>query len=281
MKKEVLTYKIFLVLSIVGSFCYAPHTSKNEDTSATAAKIVESHTITAILPLIEKYKGKKVLVAFDLDNTLVRACSYVSSVEFMMERGKRMVKEGAEMQDVMHYLYNEYIYLTHYEPLCLVESNTPVVLEQLRKAGVDFIGLTAKPMHVWHRTLDQLAALNVTFNFPDMKSSFLYLNKGVNPAFYDKGVMFCDWQNKKHDALTKFFEKCSYHPDVVIFLDDDWKYLQGMEKKMEQEGIIFEGVRVSACDKFIQDLNYEEAQKQLVEFKAWLIKNPPAVPVTA
>lgn len=240
------------------------------------SNVQESSDIEAVLPLVEEYqgKGKEVLVVFDLDNTLIKGGSRINSLEFFKARIMHLIKEGYSADDAWHTACNESTYIMHYQPMVLVDQASLAVLKTLKERSIKWIGLTAKPTFISMRTFDQLHVLGITWNFsPLQKQTFLYLKNSEDPAMYQDGIVFCGRYNTKQEVLRAFFKVSGYKPDVVIFVDDEPRYMDGMQKGMKKARIDFEGIRYSACDAAAKVFDYEKAMQEFAAFKSWMANN--------
>lgn len=238
--------------------------------SVITARVTEVSTISAVLPLVKSYQsqGKKVLVVFDYDNTLVRAEPLFGRLEFFTKKGEQLVSQGMALTDVQHFLYNDYTYIVHTTSDCLVEEHAPEIVQQLNNlSGVHVMGVTGRPMYVSQRTSNENTRLGITFNFPLESRMLIYLVDVTRPVLYENQTLYCDVHNSKDDVIMAFFEKISYRPDVVIMIDDSVGVINKMEKRMTKEGIIYEGLRFNRCDKDAAELDLEKAEKEFQTFK--------------
>lgn len=226
--------------------------------------ITESSTITSILPILEANKNKKIVIALDLDNTLIKSVTALGSPEFASARKTHMEAQGITPDDAFNTMLNDFAYIAHHDSFELVEKESIMLLNHLAASNIPFLGLTGRAMNISQCTLDKLHFLNIRFNFFIDKNIFLYL---PFIACYTKGILFCDMHNPKEDVLVKFFETINYKPDLLIYCDDGIKYLEAMQDAMNKLGIAFEGIRINACDEAAKQLDFEKTENKFQELK--------------
>ena len=233
--------------------------------SSSTSQIVESETIKSILPIIQAHSGKKILVLFDLDNTLIRGITYLSSPEFCFARAKQMVSSTTTEQDACIHMLNDYTYIVHREGSKLVEPTSLFVLDNLKKINVPFLGLTGRSMYIAQRTSDVLTKLGIQFS--DLLPEKRLFHTPNHPVLYQEGILFCSIFVPKSLALQLFMQVWNEKPDLIIFVDDCKKHLQDVSDFVKSLKIDFVGIRLNACDQFVEALDLDKAEQQFAALK--------------
>lgn len=220
---------------------------------------VESDSIKSVFD----YLAPNTLVLFDIDNTLATTTTTAGSDEWFSAKVKQEMDLGFDATQAINHVLPDYFYVQFYTSLIPVEKDVNVFLKNLENKNVQFMALTARSLYMASRTVDQMKALNIKFNFfSDQKISL----KLANPSIYNYGILFCGL-NEKGDALLSLLDHFDCKPDRIIFVDDKHKNLISVELAALKRQIDFVGIRLNTCDEKVKNIDMQKAEKELVALK--------------
>jgi hypothetical protein len=222
-----------------------------------SARIIESNTIRTVLNIVREFKDRRVLVAFDLDETLIVPdndnCR--GGDIWLQERVNNAVRQGVSVGlawDLMLPMYFEIQKDPNFEVRLIEGYETFNVIQQVQQEADKAIGLTARSFPIEDDTIRLLENTGLSFVksgwfsvFGDHNEVFMF--DGV-PGGFKHGIFFAG-KGDKGKSLMIFLERCKYKPDVVVFADDKLKNLQAVEKAVEAAGIEFVGILYTRMDK--------------------------------
>lgn len=211
------------------------------------AVIIESDKLTTILDYIKP--GKKNLVIFDLDNTLIIAPTDVGSDQWFTHE---LVQSKKSIEEVLPV----YLKLQEKISLELTECDAPEILSKLIEKNVTVIGLTARSPELEPRTISELNRLGLRF------SHILSHDDVVDRKFhYHSGVVFVGSRDKG-EVLKDVLKDAQLQFDEAVMADDKRKYLDSVEKTLEDAGIEFTGIRYSGMDERVKNFNPIHAERE-------------------
>ncbi|HUX80605.1 MAG TPA: DUF2608 domain-containing protein [Alphaproteobacteria bacterium] len=238
---------------------------------------------TKIEDILKTQKAKDVLVAFDIDMTLTQPnhpAVYYPAIKKYVDVYKKILGElTPEQKDLAATLTTQIV------PQKLVEEETPQIIKALEQQGIKVIALTSslaghikgyKDQVIVLRK-DQLNKMNLDFSnsFKDFinVATFSEFRKyaGGYPMFYD-GILSANGESNisKGEALNTLLDhiskvgKSSYHPKVVVMIDDKKKHLEDVEKHLKSldPSIQFVGIEYEGAYTYApQDISKEDFQK--------------------
>lgn len=164
----------------------------------------------------------------------------------------------------------------------LVDGDFPALISGLQERKLKVIALTAlftgkfgaiQSIEDWR--CQELRRVDIDFRpaFPFYNHIVFgdLMRNGSLPMFKD-GVLF-SYNHSKGEVLEAFLRRVHWQPKRVYFIDDDLKYLESVQIKMEGAGIEFVGFHYRAIDTFNDVFDEEVAKMQfsyLVEHEEWL-----------
>lgn len=241
--------------------------------SLYAAHITEISSLKDLLPIVDAHKDQKILVLFDIDDTLARGKEPIGTDAFFSARVTQFMHQGMDVNSAISHSLPDYFYVQFYMPLVLIEPDTLAVLNFLKNNSISYMGLTARSLYIAERTLDQLRAIDISFNFFAHEKISLNL---AHPSLFKQGILFCGL-NDKGDALLSFLDRVDVKPDLIVFIDDKHKNLVSVEMALLNRQICFEGLRLGVCDEFVRHFNLAKAEEELIAFKAKMSSTPYAL----
>ena len=234
---------------------------------ALSIQIVEHNRISQVTTYLEP--GKKVLVIFDIDNTIVKTCGALGSDQWFEHTLTMYKKQGLSDAEALKITVQLYSHVQNHVKLKPVERGTIAFIESLQKQNIPVIALTTRS--IVKRTLEQLAPI-VDFSRTAVSDGILDLTL-QHPAFYKKGIIFSG-DNKKGVVLSAFLDRTGYQPDKIIYVDDKEKHILSVGQAVEERHIQFVGIRYSRLDQKVKNFKNAKAQKKLVAF----LKKHPLIP---
>jgi len=207
---------------------------------ATSCLIIETDQLTEVLNYIN---NPNALFIFDIDNTIARPLTVLSSDEWFCDLVDRKMAEGHDYITAVYYALPATYYAQFNVPLTVVEDIAPALIAQLIEQGIPVMALSTRSLFVAERTMEQLQDIDISFLIPDISQEDLVLQM-PHPCFYRNSILF-GGNNDKGEALITFFHWMNYFPDIVIFIDDKRKYLEAVEKALKPYNISFIGIRYS------------------------------------
>jgi FMN phosphatase YigB (HAD superfamily) len=200
--------------------------------------------------LVHHLEGERVLVIFDLDNTLVEAAHEKGSDQWFSALFGHYVRQGMTEQQAVEKIIPYYFYLHRTLSLQLVEQHIPFFIEELKKQGIMVIALTARSNELVERTFEQLAEVGLDFSGScfggaiDVEEACSWCSR--------RGIIFCG-NNNKGRVLMQVLDHLQYKPEKIIFVDDKLKHVQAVQEYAHERGIAFVGIRYNRLDEKVNN----------------------------
>ncbi len=226
-----------------------------------SAQIIKSSEIGTVLTEAKKYQDKKLLVAFDLDETLVMPNNkdQRGGDMWMQARVKHAVDKGVDPEtawDIIAPVYFEIQMDPHFSFKLVEGKETKKTVKAIQKIADKTIGLTARSFPVENATIKNVEKCGLSFvesgyfkALPTQEKVFLF--HGV-PGGFKHGIFFAG-SGDKGESLMVLLKTCKYKPEVVIFVDDKLKNLKAVEKAVEKAGMKFVGILYTRLDALKAD----------------------------
>lgn len=242
----------------------------------TEAKIVETTTISEILPLIDA----DTWVVLDLDNTVFEGKQALGHTDWFYDKAHALMRnEGITLEEATRVCYPEWIEVQKVCPVKAVEQAFLPSLAPLQKQGVVLMGLTHRQPSLVDSTLRQLRSLDWTFE-PTAPFKDSLVVPSATPTKYQEGVLFTGEYNKKGEIFVRFLSMIGKQPRKILFVDDKRSHVEDVEKAVTAQGIDYLGVHYRATEhvskvydpviaefqkKFLTQIMSNEAAMLLVE----------------
>lgn len=223
--------------------------------------IHESVSVTDVL----KFCSYNSLVAFDLDNTVIRPTHvedlgsdqwFANLFQYAIE-----VLSDPEQARLLTLALTDYIQgLIDVKP---VDANTPEIIKRLQDIKIPVLGLTGRGIGIANTTFDQLHKINVSFTkySPGIKMKLNVPEYPNREVYYQDGIIFCDGADKGK-CLIEFFkqQKLKYN---VVMMDDVKKNLLHVKEAVTQFGASFFGLRYGKADERVSRYKMDRSVMRL------------------
>ena len=237
----------------------------------TVSLFSEIRTIHSLDEISLEEFTSKTLVMFDLDDVLVYP------QDALMQNWRSSWKpEGIRVwtaeEDTIAWMNAKFQ---------LMDQAGPKLIDTLNEKGIPTIGFSSFAMDQsgivesipeWR---DQhLRELGI--NFKIEKEIVFPGQIGFIPPSLERGVLYCgnfykkDKDNKGR-TLSIFLEWLDWMPELIVYIDDDQKHLDSVQKELDKRGILFIGIlyipkNLDPIDVKVAELQYET----IISAKTWL-----------
>lgn len=216
----------------------------------------ETSKLEDLLP----YITPDTLVIFDLDNTLIESTQHLGSPQWGNHIKSKLMAKGSSEQEAEE-LANKFWTFTHqFITVKLVDPFSVKIIEKIKQI-CPTIALTARTPTEEMYTLKQLNSLEILLKHP-AKEDRINLPT-LYPSLFHKGILFSGF-NPKGNTLKTYLQTFNFKPKQIIFVDDVWHHVNGVEKVVEQLGMKYVGVRFSAADERVKSFDPIIAEIQWV-----------------
>jgi hypothetical protein len=191
-----------------------------------------------ILPHVEP----GVLVVFDIDNTVVEPVQTLGSDQWFYHLMQR-VKEEEKLDDehAIDRAMEIWNAVQKDTEVRAVESDTPALIRDLQKGGIDVIALTARTLDSAEITKAQLRSIGVDFG---------------------GAIVFAGEKQGKGDVLVTFMKKTGRKPKRVLFIDDKEKNVESVDRSLTAASIPHLVFRYGAADERVAKFRADVADMQ-------------------
>jgi hypothetical protein len=197
-------------------------------------QITNIHVISELEIIVKNLgKGKRILIVFDLDDTLIKPCQTVGSDTWFANQ----IKTNS-MKQVVNDLF--YIYcLIRYKQ---VEPMTNQIIQNIRSIeGVDSLCMTSRNKRLYSHTLKHLEDSGLGFlieqNILKTRSSTIHIPNPVMETVvtYIDNLVLCSGNNKGvvlHHLLKETEQFNDTHYTDIIVVDDSMKNITDMMNQL-------------------------------------------------
>lgn len=221
------------------------------------SEIIEISSIEDILPHIDS----ETLVVFDIDNTLITPKQMLGADKWFQNTIHHYIKEGYSSEEAHIKLLPTFINIQKMTEVALVEPIISSIIHTLQKKGHFVMALTARHSELAHKTVEQLASVNICFSKNPPMCKRLKLNS-YYPLSYVEGILFVSRRNKGQ-LLFALAKELNFEIQKICFVDDKLIYLQQMDQVCKQNRIPFIGFRYKGCDERANKFDPDIANVQL------------------
>jgi hypothetical protein len=228
------------------------------------------------LQLSGLYGRDKVLVVFDIDNTLLAMEQGLGSDQWYYWQ-KALQKEDPCSAQLVNDRFKVQGALYFASAMRPTQPDAAQQVQRLQDAGLKVIALTSRGPDFRLQTFRELrrneislwsSALPPQRGYPD---TFLPDN-GLRPSRYEEGVFMTAGQHKGAMLQALLTKTGTPAPTVIVFADDKAENLQDMMEAYEGSGIAVHAWRYSREDDIVAALNGQEAADQWDAVKPALMK---------
>lgn len=174
---------------------------------------------------LKSLKNKDVVVVFDIDSTI----AYLEhDIEYLVcGREKELLEKGFDKNYSIDLALCEYFVISKKAKLFPIDSSPEIIME-LQKKHIPVIALTNRSIPVIYSTVKSLK--NIGINFGKNAIFCRDLDLAVShKGFYHKNIIFSG-KNDKGKMLAKFFDTIGYKPKKIIFVDDNKRNVESVDK---------------------------------------------------
>jgi uncharacterized protein DUF2608 len=212
------------------------------------------------------------LVLFDVDATLI-----VPNDAILKPKGKALFKElikGYPDRDLFREIRMK---ASH----SLVDPCSIPFVHELQRRNIPVIAFTAAPakvrgsVHPGDWRVDELKGYGFDFSPSFPGCTVLELVKHPNEPhlpFYKSGVLYSSL-HPKGDILLQFLQRLGWHPNKIIFIDDELDFVRSVVESLDTLEIPCLGIHYTAANAAPCHLDLEQARFQInyfVEHDSWL-----------
>jgi hypothetical protein len=255
-----MNYKLSLIL-ILSLYCLI----------STPTVFADIRTIHSLCEISTDEFSTKTLVMFDLDDVLI----YPQDALLQNWRSEWKPKETRPWtaeEDTIAWMNAKFQ---------LMDPSGPSLINKLNENCIPTIGFTSFAMDEpgivpsipdWRSR--HLQELGINFR---MENEIVFpIQTGFIPPSFEKGILYCgDYYKKDKDnkgkILTLYLDWLGWIPDKVIFVDDEKRHIESVQREVERRGILFFGFLyipkdLDPIDERVAELQY----KTIIQKKQWL-----------
>lgn len=239
------------------------------------------HSIQSLteMPLFEE-ESQNILAAFDIDDTLtVLQEPAFQRPNFKGHHAELFIQLTASLSPEEKHIAFTIPLLT--TPGELVESHSPLVIQELQRKGVKTIALTAAPAGnylgtpIEDRRIAELRRVGIDFSvsFPEMEETlFLHFKPPIwgSLPLYKEGVIFTN-DIDKGLVLIEFLKTLSSLPKEIVFVDDRVEHLHTVERALQTyyPEIQFHGFHIQPNPSFYKETDAQNFKEKWMECIEW------------
>ena len=207
--------------------------------SSAYTVIHEIIEIEDILPYVKA--GPCTVVAFDIDNTLLRGKDPRARDEWFNAQFKQYIEQGLSGDEAVKRILPEHINAHRTTVVEQVDADADEVVAILQDKNVHIMALTARgdPNNFVDITLRQFRDAKVDLmprHVVDAWKQCYKITGLARDAYYIPGIFLANG-NDKGMAFELFLKKLRYRPHLVIFVDDVIKNIEAVERACKRLNI--------------------------------------------
>ncbi|NLO90615.1 MAG: DUF2608 domain-containing protein [Elusimicrobia bacterium] len=238
-------------------------------------RIIESATLAPVFEEAAKQlkEGKKPLVIFDIDNTLLYHAYYLGNEPWFGAVYDNYLTPLSK-SDPARFVAEERaitwmtVILMLNTPSMLTEDGFTEQIRALQNRGVKMMAQTSRNVLVAEHTIGEMRHFGIDFSasspFPETFDFVPW--EGARPVICSSGAVFGQLQDKGR-ILLAFMAKSGYRPDSVIFADDSKKNIASVGAALKAADIPYIGVRYNKLDAMME---FYKKPEQLAAARAQL-----------
>ena len=250
-----------------------------------------SECMEKALQLKEKYGAKNVLLAFDMDNTLMTSTTDLGSEQWfdwqesLLSQGISPEKAACSLDELL-VLQGIFYYLFPMEP---TDPGLPRILKRLEDEGFKMLVLTSRGPEFHNATERELksrlfdfssAAIPagtsysrpfLPYDYNDIAASGYLTKPDIRqfnlslpaPISYQNGILLTGGQHKGV-MLKCILHITGYKPAAIIYVDNKEKQIERVAKAFAGSNIKVTGLRYGGCDKVARDFEKMPEKRKAV-----------------
>lgn len=221
--------------------------------SGLCGKIIETETILSIFNYLDPSEyGNKTLIVLDIDNTIAETYpTELGGDQWFFAKVEHYLNGGYAYYDAVKAVIPLYETLQNQTKMVLIEPCIIDLLQNLKKNNIIVIALTARPITLLGRVIQQLKEIGIVFeDFADISiTNYHHDYYGLQNGIIASGVL----GNKKGEVLFEMLEYLNYKPEVLIYIDDKITNVINVVDESEKRKIPkIIGIRYSRLDEKVR-----------------------------
>lgn len=204
--------------------------------------------------------GKKTLVIFDIDNTLLRPKEEFGSHQWGDYMADRYLKSGHTESEAKTYQVQAFSRAQAFVNPILVDQNIFPLLSQLNDRDIPYLALTARSSNPLREiTIKQMREVKLLTSFD--RNQPQWENLSYIEDIIQQGIVFANGISKG-EVLKRILKSAKNKPERIIFIDDRDYNVISIENAGKELGIETLAYRFSAADNIVANFNSELADSQ-------------------
>ncbi len=220
------------------------------------------HHIQSMQEVLQHLPNKRILIVFDIDNTLLMPPTHLGSDQWFSHLVQEQIASGKNTLAAVAHVLPLYLHVQLNIDLVPTERSLSEIFQCILDKCAHVLFLTARSAPLATRTFQQLAKNNL--HFPIMREQPCELNV-AHPCFYRNDILFCG-NNDKGEVIDAFLDIHACDADVVVFIDDKEKYVGAVHEAVQKRGIECIGFRYGGCEHLVRSFNKEATKRELEAF---------------
>lgn len=204
------------------------------------------------------------LIVFDLDNTIIAPTQTLGSDQWGSVQQKRFREQGLAAEEAIDRGVAEFAEVQMKTNVRLTEPEARHFIQSLQARGFRVMGLTARPMNLVDRTLEELNQVGVTFSTTAITGTLPQTTDARHEVRYKDGILFVGPHNTKGQVLKTFLGK--HIPAAIRFFDDKAHHVQDLESVFSGS-TQYTGYRYSREDEAVHNMDTAIGDVQWKIFK--------------
>lgn len=208
-----------------------------------------------------KHLTSNTLFVLDVDNTLIESSTAFGSFQWMAHLIREKVKGGVPFNVALDSCVVQWEKAQYLIEMIRIEDSSINWLEDLKSQGQPILGLTGRPKHLAGITLKHLKQNELYFSLLDFQFH------DQLETHYEDGVIFIGHQQDKGEVLLSALDQIDHEYDRVVFVDDQKKYLDQMQKAFEKHSMDYVGMHFVGLEEKISKFDIKIANQEALELQ--------------
>ncbi len=221
------------------------------------AKVIESKHYADVLPFMDQ----QTLLVTDLDNTVIRPNQTIGSDQWGSNIQAKLKAAGVPENLAVDAGVAMFSIVQMKTKVSLVEESTASVLRDSIKKGAKILALTARPLYLMDRTIEELKSVN----FPFTSQSSLDVAAGAKEL---NGIIFIGPHLKKGEVLKQILANRPEYKAIrrIVFIDDKAHHAQNVDLALADSSYEVTSIRYGAADAWVKSFDEKQAELEWKKF---------------
>lgn len=206
------------------------------------------------------------LLVFDLDNTIIAPVQTIGSDQWGSLQQKRFREQGLPAEEAVDRGVAMFAEVQMKTRVRLTEPGVRNFIRSLQARGFHVMGLTARPMNLVDRTLEELASVGVDLSRTAIGGFIPPAPDARHEVRYKGGILFVGPHNKKGPVLKTFLN--GQMPAAIRFFDDKTHHVEDLEDVFARE-TNYTGYRYNREDANVANMDPVLGDFEWHLFKTW------------